>query len=303
MVRGILIRLFQAFLTMFVLLILVFFLVRLSGDPSSYLLSPFTTPEQQARFNHDLGLDQPLPVQFAMYVGTLARGDLGTSYRMDTPVVDLISQRLPNTLELAGAAMLLILLVGVPLGIYSAYRRGGRLDAFARFLAAMGQSMPRFWVGLIVILVFAVYLHWLPAGGSGKLQNLVLPAAVMAFGAVGGLIRILRSSMLEVLDSDYIRFHRLNGIPERTILWKYALRNAGVASITYIGIILATLISGAVLVETVFVWPGVGRLMVESVEYRDFNTVQGVLLIFAVIWVTVNLVVDVLYVMLNPRLR
>lgn len=288
---------------MFVLLVLVFWLVRLSGDPSSYLLSPLTTPEQQARFSHDLGLDQPVPVQFVNYVATLARGDLGVSFRMNTPVAELIAQRLPATLELAGSAMLLILLVGIPLGIYSGYRRGGRVDTFARFLAAMGQSLPRFWVGLIVILIFAVYLRWLPAGGIGKPQNFILPSAVMALGAVGGLIRILRSSMIEVLDSDYVRFHRINGIPERTILWKYALRNAGLAAITYVGMILATLISGAVLIETVFVWPGVGRLMIESVEYRDFNAVQGVLLLFAIIWVTVNLVVDVLYDMLNPRLR
>lgn len=303
MVRAILSRVGQAVLTMFLLLLLVFFLVRLSGDPSMFLLDPQVSAEQQARFRHELGLDQPLPMQFLIYAANLARGDLGTSFRTNTPVVDLIAVRLPATLTLAGAALLIIILVGVPLGIYAAYRKGSPLDSFARFLAAMGQSMPRFWVGLILILIFAVYLRWLPAGGMGGIQNLVLPSVVMALGAVGGVIRILRSSMIEVLESDYIQFHRSNGIPERTILWKYALRNAGVSSLTYVGLVFARLISGSVLIETVFVWPGVGRLMIESVQFRDFNTVQGVLLLFSAIWIGVNLMVDVLYVILNPRLR
>lgn len=303
MVTAVAARVAQGLLSLLTIVVLVFGLTRLTGDPAYYLTGPEATEADRERVREELGLDEPLPVQFAEYLGNLLAGDLGMSFRMRTPVVDLITQRMPATLMMAASALAVTLLVALPLGIYGAYRRGGFIDGTARTVAALGQAVPGFWVGLLLILVFAVNLHWLPAGGIGGPQHLVLPSLTLAFGATAGLTRLLRSSMLEVLGSDYVMFHRIKGVPERTVLWKHALRNAGLTSLTYVGIITAGLLTGSVLTETVFVWPGVGKLMVDAIQFRDFNVVLGVMLLFSTIYIGVNLVVDVLYVLLNPRLR
>jgi peptide/nickel transport system permease protein len=303
MIKAILMRIGHALLSLLVLLIIVFSLVRLTGDPVRYLLPPERTVQQEENLRQYLGLDKPYPVQFYNYLGKLATGDLGESFRMRTPVADMIVQRLPATLTMGAAALFLTLLIGLPLGIYSAYWRGGMLDRFARFIAAMGQSIPDFWLGYVLILVLAVNLHWLPSGGYGQLSNLVLPAVTLSFASIAGLVRLLRSSMIEVMNSDYIKFHRMKGMTESVILWKHALRNAGLTAMSYVGVVVAGLFTGSVLVETVFVWPGVGRLMIEGVGWRDFNVVQGVMLLFSAAYIAANLLVDLLYIVLNPRLR
>jgi ABC-type dipeptide/oligopeptide/nickel transport system permease component len=303
MIKAVLMRVGHAVLSLLVLLVIVFSLVRLTGDPIHYLLPPERTVEQEENLRQYLGLDKPYIVQFYDYLGRLATGDLGESFRMRVPVTQMIVQRLPATLTMGAAALFLTLLIGLPLGIYSAYWRGGILDRFTRFIAAIGQSIPSFWLGYMLILVLAVNLQWLPSGGYGHLSNLVLPAITLSFASIAGLVRLLRSSMIEVMNSDYIKFHRMKGLPEHVILWKHALRNAGLTAMSFVGVVVAGLFTGSVLVETVFVWPGVGRLMIEGVGWRDFNVVQGVMILFSAAYIGANLLVDLLYIVLNPRLR
>lgn len=303
MIRAILVRFGHAAFSVFFLLVLVFGLVRLTGDPINFLTPPDFTTEQRDLVREQLGLDEPLTTQFAIYLRDLAQGDLGTSFRTRVPVLDLIRDRIPATLIMGAAATALMLIVAIPLAVYSAYWRGGWLDRGARGLAAVGQSVPDFWLGLVLILVFAVWLKVLPAGGFGSVQHVILPAVTLAFAAIAGLIRLLRSSMIEVLGSDFVLFRRMTGLSEQKILWKHSLRNAGLTSLSYVGVVIAGLFTGSVLVETIFVWPGMGRLFVESIQGRDFPVIQGVMLVFAIAFIGVNLIVDVLYAVLNPRLR
>lgn len=303
MTRAILVRFGHAALSVFFLLVLVFGLVRLTGDPINFLTPPDFTSEQRQLVRDQLGLDEPLTTQFAIYLRDLVQGDLGTSFRTRVPVLELIKDRMPATLIMGAAATALMLIVAIPLAVYSAYWRGGWLDRGARGLAAVGQSVPDFWLGLVLILVFAVWLRILPAGGYGSVQHVILPAVTLAFAAVAGLIRLLRSSMIEVLGSDFVLFRRMTGLSEQKILWKHSLRNAGLTSLSYVGVVIAGLFTGSVLVETIFVWPGMGRLFVEGIQGRDFPVIQGVMLVFAIAFIGVNLIVDVLYAILNPRLR
>jgi peptide/nickel transport system permease protein len=214
-----------------------------------------------------------------------------------------VMQRLPATLTMGGAAVALILVIGLPLGIYSAYWRGGIVDRLGTFVAAFGQAIPSFWLGIMLILVFAIKLRILPSGGIGGLQHLILPTITLAVEPIARLTRLLRSSVIEELSSDYVTFHRMKGLPEGTILWKHVLRNAGMTSLTFVGIMTVGLLTGSVLVETVFVWPGIGRLLVEGIEFRDFNVVQGVTILITAAVISVNFLVDLLYMALNPRLR
>lgn len=304
--KALLARAGQALLSLFVLLVCSWSLLRLTGDPVNFLLPPSASDEQRAFVSEELGLDKPLPVQFAIYLRGVAQGDLGVSYSqlsLGTPVSELIGDRMPATLLLAVSAIVLTILIAVPLGVLAAYWRSGWLDRFARLLAASGQAIPNFWFGLLLILVFAVNLKVLPAGGYGTFEHLILPSCVLAFGAVAGVIRLLRSSMLEVLGNDYIMFHRIKGLPERTVLWKHGLRNAGLTTLSYVGLFAASLFTGSVLVEVVFVWPGLGLLFVDAISYRDFNLIQGLILAYGVTYIVVNLIIDLLYTVLDPRLR
>lgn len=306
MATSILVRVGHALLSLFVLLLFTWSVVRLTGDPVNFLVPPEASLEQREAARERLGLDEPLPVQFAVYFGGVLRGDLGISFRrasLNTPVTDTIIERLPATVAMGLTALMLMLVIGVPLGIYAAYWRGSLFDRGARFIAALGQAVPDFWFGLMLILAFAVSFHLLPSGGSGELEHLILPAFTLAFSLIAGLIRLLRSSMIEVLGSDYVSLHRVKGLPERTILWKHALRNAGLTTLTYMGMIVASLLTGSVLVETIFNWPGVGRLFIEAVSFRDFPLIQGLILFFGATYIGMNLLVDLLYVLLQPRLR
>jgi peptide/nickel transport system permease protein len=301
--RTIATRIAHALISILGLTVIVFLVVRITGDPSNFLLPDTATPEDFARLRARLGLDQSIFVQYGIFLGQLLSGDLGQSIRLASPVADLIALRLPPTLELAGAALLITIVVGLPLGVYSAYGRGGALDRVARAFAAVGQASPAFWVGLILILIVSLNLRLLPAGGYGKLENIILPAITLAIAPVAGLTRLLRSSMIEVLSTDYVKFLRIKGVPEREILWKHGLRNAGLTALTFVGVLTARLVTGAVVTEQVFTWPGMGSLLATSVEGRDFTVIQAVVLIFSIVYVAVNLLVDLLYIVLNPRLR
>ena len=303
MLWTIFVRFGQVILSLLVLLMLVFWLVRLTGDPILFLLTPQASAAQEERLREELGLDQPVPVQFIAYIGQLSRGDLGISFRTKRPVASLIAARIPATLVMGFGAVALTLLIAVPLGVYAAYWRGGRLDRLSRGFAGLGQSIPEFWLGLILILVFAVVLRWLPSGGFESPAHLILPAITLAIGSIAGLIRLLRSSMIETLGSDFVLFLRAKGVPEQVILWKHALRNAGLTTVSFVGIVIAGLVTGSVLVETIFNWPGIGLLFIEGVRYRDFGVVQGVMLLFGIAYIGMNFLVDLAYVVLNPKLR
>jgi peptide/nickel transport system permease protein len=306
MLLSVLVRVGHALISLFVLLVFTWGLVRLTGDPVNFLVPPEATIEQRELARERLGLDEPLPVQFVVYLSGVLQGDLGVSFRrasLNTPVTEAILERFPATLAMGSTALVLMLVVGIPLGIYAAYWRGGLLDRFARVFSALGQAVPDFWFGLMLILVFAVTFQLLPSGGSGDLEHLILPAVTLAFGLIAGLIRLLRSSMIEVLGSDFVAFHRMKGLPERSVLWKHTLRNAALTTLTYMGLIAASLLTGSVLVETIFNWPGIGRLFIEAVEFRDFPLIQGLILVFGLSYIAMNLLVDVLYLLLNPRLR
>jgi peptide/nickel transport system permease protein len=303
MAARILTRLGHALLSILLLTIVVFSMVRLTGDPTSLLLPDTATQADYDRLAARLRLDQPLPVQYVLYLGQVVRGDLGDAIRLKAPVTDLIFARLPATLQLAGAGLGLTLLIGIPLGVYSAYMRGSKFDRIVRLFSAFGMSAPSFWVGLLLALIFAVNLRLLPAGGYGKATNLILPAIAVSIVPIAGLTRLLRSSMIDVLSSDYIKFLRIKGVPESEILWKHALRNAGLTTLTFVGVLTAGLLTGSLVTELVFTWPGIGLLVANSIDGRDFTVVQGVVLFFSVIYIVVNLLVDVLQTVLNPKLR
>ena len=293
----------QAVLSLFATILFVFFLVRLTGDPAYFLLAPDAPAEDFVRIRQELGLDRSIFVQFFTYVGNVAQGNLGYSYRLDVPVMDMVLGRLPATLAMGVSAIVLTIVIAVPLGIYAAYRRNGIVDRVARYIAALGQATPSFWVGLVLILVFAINLGWLPSGGYGTFPHVILPALALAFEPIARLTRLLRSGMIEELGSEHVKFLRIKGLPEWLVLWKHALRNAGLTTLTFVGMMTANILTGSVLVETVFVWPGVGRLLVESIYYRDFSVVQGIVLLIAAAYITINLIVDLLHMLLNPRLR
>lgn len=280
-----------------------FALVRISGDPLALLLPPDADADQYARLAAQLGLDRPLWQQYLEYLGGLLRGDLGTSVFYDQPVATLIAERLPATALLALSSLALALLVALPAGIVAAVRRGSRTDSAISIAVLVGQSMPAFWIGIVLILLFAVTLRVLPAAGYGSLANLVLPAVTLSVYSLAVIARLLRTSLVEVLSADFIRTARAKGAGPRQVILGHALRNAALPVVTVIGLELGTLLGGAILTEQVFSWPGIGRLAIEAINNRDFPLVQGAVLFFAVVFVLVNLVVDLSYSVLDPRVR
>jgi ABC-type dipeptide/oligopeptide/nickel transport system permease component len=303
MVRFLVGRVLQTVLSMLVVISIVFVLTRLSGNPIHLLLDVNATERDQEILTRYLGLDQPLPIQYAIYVKNLARGDLGQSILSRRPVAEHIWERLPATVELGFVAMFLSVLIGVPLGVYSAVRRGGIMDGAARVFAVLGQSMPTFWLGLMLILFFGVVLGVLPAGGRGGLEHLILPAFTLGYFTSAAILRLTRSAMLEVLGSDYIKFARLKGLHEQVVLWKHGLKNALLPVVTFAVMLFVQFLGGAVVTETVFAWPGLGRLILESITTRDYPIVQAGVLVLSALYLTGSLFVDVLYSYLNPRIR
>jgi peptide/nickel transport system permease protein len=296
-------RVLQTVLSMLVVVSIVFVLTRLSGNPVHLLLDVNASEKDQEILTRHLGLDQPLVVQYALYVKNIARGDFGNSVLTRRPVTEHIWERLPATIELGSVAMALSVLIGVPLGVYSAVYRGRTLDRGARVFAVLGQSVPAFWLGLMLILVFAVVLGVLPAGGRGGLANILLPAFTLGYFTSAAILRLTRSAMLEVLASDYVKFARLKGLHEQVVLWKHGLRNALLPVVTFAVLLFVQFLGGAVVTETVFAWPGLGRLILESITTRDYPIVQAGVLVLSALYLTGNLFVDLLYTVLNPRIR
>jgi len=293
----------QAFIALLALSAIVFATSRATGDPLNLLLPIDATPEQYERAARALGLDQPLPVQYGLFLQDAATGDLGTSLRSGEGVVPLLQKRLGASLLLGGAAMLLTLAVGIPLGVVAATRRGTRLDGLIKVVALLGQSMPSFWVGILLIQVFAVWLRWVPAGTNRGLTSIILPAITMALFGIAGITRLVRSSMLEILDSDFIQLARAKGLPERLVIWRHALSNSLLPVASFGGLYFVTLLSFAIVVEVVFAWPGLGSLAYTAILNRDFPVIQGVALLTGAIAIAVSLLIDVIYMLLDPRIR
>jgi peptide/nickel transport system permease protein len=304
MIRLIASRLATGVPTLLAVSLLVFAIVRLiPGDPARLLAGDFATEEIVNELRARWRLDDPLPVQYAAYVGGIVRGDFGRSIATSTPILPELVERFGRTLQLAVAAILVAALVGGIAGIVSAVRRSSLTDYVATALALTGISTPIFWSGLVLILLFSVRLEWLPAGGSGSPRHLVLPAVSLGLFGAGVLARQTRSGMLEVLGQDFVRTARAKGLPERIVVVKHALKNALIPVVTVLGDQFGRLLGGAILTETVFAWPGMGRYLIESISQRDYPAVQGAILVFAVAVVVINLLVDLSYGMIDPRVR
>lgn len=260
-------------------------------------------PDARAALARELGLDKPLPVQFLDYLGRFVRGDLGASFRAGVPVTSVIGERIPATLELAGFAMALTVLLAVPLGVLAASRQGTWVDAAVRSLAFAGQSLPNFWVAIVLVLVFSVSLGWFPAGGRSEPASIILPGITMSLYTMAGVVRVLRSSMLEVWRADFVTTAIAKGAPRQRVIVRHILRNALIPTVTYGGVVMVLhFLAGSIVVETVFAWPGVGRLLYEAILARDFPIVQAIALLYTALYVTANLLIDLLYRWLDPRI-
>ncbi len=301
--RFILTRLLQSLVALAILSVVIFSLARATGDPLPLILPMVATDEDYANARRYLGLDQPLHLQYLKFVAHAVTGDFGTSLRARRPVIDLIKERLPNSLKLAAFSMALSLLLAFPLGVVAAVKKDTGVDRMAQVIAVLGQSLPTFWVGIVLIEVVAGRLQWLPAGGTGSLAHYLLPGFTLGWFVVAGMMRLLRSGMLDVLDAEYVKMARVKGVAERWVIWKHALKNALIPVVTFAGIYFAILVTTAIVVETVFAWPGIGRLAYEAITSRDFPVIQAVVLLTAVIVAAVNLCVDCLYAVIDPRIR
>ena len=296
-------RLVYAVLVIIAVSMLVFGLSRSVGDPRTIYLSDEVTQEQYDAWGRQMGLDKPLVVQYVIWLSKAARGDLGKSLRYQIPVASVVWQRIPATLELSAGAFVLAILMGVSLGVLSAVRRGSLWDYLGRTFALLGQALPTFWTGLLFILVFAVWLGWLPTGRRGGMDHLILPAITLSWALSAGLLRLTRSAMLEVLDSEYVKLARAKGLSTRRIVWKHALRNAVIPPLTFAGLMLAGFIGGAVVTEVIFSWPGVGRLALQSILQNDTPLMIGIVLMGAAVYLVVNFFIDIAYAYIDPRIR
>ena len=303
MVRFIIVRILQTIIALVGISLIIFLLVRLSGDPTDLFRTPSSTPAEIANIKVILGLDKSMPEQYKIFMNGLVHGDLGYSYLKRRPVTEMIGDALPNTLRLGGSTFVVSMLAALLLGVLSATRRDSWLDNVVKFIAVLGQAMPGFWTAIMSIWVFSVAWPILPAYGTKSIANYVMPVGTLAFFLLPGMMRLIRSSMLDVLDSEYIKLARIKGLPERIVIWKHALRNALIAPLTMAGMIFGLVIAGAFVTETVFAWPGIGRLDVDAMLARDFPIVQGVTLMVAAVILLVNLLVDILYAYIDPQIR
>ena len=296
-------RLWQSLLVLFGVSVVVFLILHLTGDPAALLLPPDATAEDIAKFRTAMGFDDPVAVQYLRFLKGAVRGDFGESLRHGEPAMPLVVERLPATFQLAGAGLLIALGLAIPAGIISAMKRNTAVDYVASVAALLGQAMPTFWLGIMLILLFSVQFHLLPSSGRGTLSHLVLPAVTLGLFTTARITRLTRSGMLEVLDQDYIRTARAKGVGDPPVVWKHALKNAAIPIVTIVGIELGTLLGGSVITETIFAWPGVGRLSVQAIANRDYPVVQAAVFLLASTFVLVNLLVDVVYTYLDPRIR
>ena len=297
-------RLAQSVVTLLGVSVFVFVILRvLPGDPARMLLPDGAPESAVAELNRQLGLREPLVVQYGLFLRSVARGDFGQSFQYRAPALDVVLERLPATIELALVAMLFTVAVGVSLGILAAVRRGTRYDVAGMLLAVLGQSLPSFWLGIMLILLFGVALRWLPTSGFAGWTSLILPGLTLAAFPTALVARLTRSSMLEILYRDFIRTGRAKGLAERRVVLRHALKNAAIPVLTVIGLQIGALLGGAVITESVFAWPGMGKLIVDAIFFRDFPVVQTVLILSATVFVAINLVVDLLYTVIDPRIR
>jgi peptide/nickel transport system permease protein len=296
-------RLAHALVVIVGVLVVVFFMVRLSGDPAALYLPPEASADDLNALRRQLGYDRPLLVQLADFLGRAARGDFGVSLRQRVPALELVVTRVPATLRLAGFALTLTVLLAVPLGVAAAVKRGSAIDMAVTTLALLGQCMPTFWTGIVAILLFSLELRWFPTSGSGSFRHLVLPGAVLGSYSAAVVTRLIRSSMLDILASDFIRTGRAKGLREWTVLVKHALKNAAIPAVTALGLQVSVLMGGAIVTEQVFAYPGMARLAVQAIANRDIEVVQAFVALNAAIIVAVSLVVDLAYLMLDPRIR
>ncbi len=303
MTKFLLGRALAALFALFAATILVFGMSRLTGDPREQFLTVETTQENWDAWGKKFGLDKPLVLQYVIWVGKSFTLDMGTSLNQARPVWNMVKERLWATGELALTGWGLSVAIGVPLGALSAVKRGSIYDYVARGFALIGQALPPFWLGVVLILIFAVYLEWLPAGTRNTPLNLVMPALTLALINASSNLRITRSAMLEVLDSEFVKMARAKGVGGRMVIWKHAFRNALIAPLTNAGLLLAGFLAGTVVTETVFAWPGLGRLAVDAVRTNDFPVISGLTLVFTVFYVCANLIIDMIYGLVDPRIR
>lgn len=297
-------RLGEMIITLLLMSIVIFSLSRLTGDPVALLLSDYATEADRQRITVQLGLDKPIWQQYFHFIGNALQGDLGRSIMgNEEPTIQLILERVPASFQLAGIALFISLVIGIPLGIYSAVFYGSWLDKLARVIALLGQSIPAFWLGIVLMYFLGVRLGWLPTSGYGEAKHFIMPAFTMGVFTVAAITRLVRISMIETLDSEYVKFARIKGVSEFKVIWKHALRNSLIPVVTFMGTFFATMITGAVVIETVFSWPGVGRLAFEAILNRDFPLIQAVVLFMSALFIVVNLLVDLLYAFLDPRIR
>lgn len=310
MLKMILKRILQLIPVLLITVSITFVITRvLPGNPAVSILGPQASAEDIAKMEEKMGLNDPLPIQYIRYVRGVLTGDLGTSYRYNQPVAELIFEKLPNTMQLALTSLIIALLIGVPVGIVSAVKQYSAFDYISMIVALLGVSMPSFWLGLMLVMVFSVNLGWFPIMGMGSLVNgisdvlshIFLPALCLSFGSMANFARISRSSMLDVVNQDYMKAVRAKGIREYVVIMKHGLKNALPPIVTVLGMRIAELLTGAIMIETIFSWPGIGRLIVDAINNNDFELIQGVVLFMAVLYVSVNLIVDIVYLYINPK--
>jgi len=303
MQRYMMIRVFQSLIALVGVSILVFGLTRLSGDVLDLMMPPEATPEDFERVRKEWGLDKPVYAQYATWVSNIFHGDWGPSWQWSTGALDILLEKFPNTVKLAGFTLLISTVMGIGLGVLVSTKKDTPFDVFGKIIALLGQSLPTFWTGIVLMWIFAVVLGWLPTSGNGGIKHMIMPAITLGWFNVAALMRLTRSAMLEVLDSEYVKLARIKGLPEWKVVWKHCLRNAAIAPLTYFGVIAGYLMAGSVITETVFSWPGIGLLAVQAVQARDYMVVQAVVVFIAGIFILANLIVDILYAYLDPRIR
>ena len=304
MQRYIVIRLFHAVLALIGVSIIVFALIRIAGSPLDVLAPLNATEEDRARVAALWGFDRPLHEQYFRFVWNALQLNFGDSIKFQgQTAMGLIGEALPASLQLAGFALLFSVLMAVPIGVVSAVKKGTLIDMLGKIVALLGQSLPPFWLGIVLIWIFAVNLGWLPVSGRGGFSHVVLPGVALGWFSVAAFMRLTRSAMLNVLDTEYVKFARIKGTPEWKVVWKHALKNAAIPPLTLFGIVAGIMVTGVVTLETVFAWPGIGQLALTAVLARDYAVVQGLVLLISAIFITINLVVDVLYAYIDPRVR
>ncbi len=303
MTKFVVVRFVYMLMVILATTIFVFALSRMAGDPRHLFLTEYTTKEDWEAWGKEMGLDRPLVVQYIIWMSKAIKGDFGKSLRDQRNSLVVILERIPGTLQLSAGAFIFMLTLGLPLGVLSAVKRGTLWDYIGRTFALFGQALPAFWVGIMLILIFAVQFDLLPTGRRGGWTHYILPSITLGWGSAAGLLRLVRSSMLEVLDSEYVKFARAKGVTTWSVIWKHAFRNALIPPLTYAGLIFAAFLTGAVVTETVFSWPGLGSLAIQAVFNNDFPVMTGVVMFFTVMYVGVNFLVDLAYAYIDPRIR